>query len=1673
MANINEKELTFINDTLIDMIGSSIKDVVNKIKSEYKSLINKNIKTITQRGYIPFDVDYDDTCIESIDLKTPDSSNSNTLVVAMDIVFKSKEAREKVINTINWTYDGKPGFYKHMSNGKWFYAQVSDCEILISKNSFVDTDSLQFKLWWINSILDNTVNNAIYNIGSHYPDNAEVINLCRDDYKNVESSTKYADISIGTKAINNIRLKFTKSNPKDSTLNLKVEEFIIRPQSSSDLNKVFNSCKKTDDGFDIVSPDLTGTRTIYITKPDEYSFGLTLTKPTPKDDNKDDGGDESGNNNGENQGGDSGNTGNGDDKGNQGGDGNDGGNSGSTGGDNNGENQVGDSGNTGDNGDSGNDNENSEDNSNKDDDDDDEGSNGGGGDEDNPAGKPEVPITKPIRKAIKQMAYIAQIARLIELMPTPQDFATRIAGDIIYLSSLVQKFVTDINKVLEGYSNIPWDYLNSQLNSIQSSLNNNLNRVQEYTNYVVDNTLGLATDVMAIGNEMYETTMDIASHTAQTVSSFGSAIASTSSAILGDTDTALKIIDSVENWTPENGINPIKQGMAAVVEAQNKANGFINDTIGDAFEGVNKATQFVQGLIDKLRGWVEKLTEDINGAFGNIISRDTISSTMGTLAEFNGDYTKALASQVVGASSQAIQTIVDNFDLGKFVSAFIGVATNAVLISTGLNELPPINLDLMLKEFQGKLNKDPLDGLGNDITFDDLIEYDPETYNNLKQTFETHLKQQREEMLNKKKNIFNIRTADAKVQINASKKTYQGMSKEERQNMKSLVNEIRKKRKAAKGARVSKKLKDVLLEQLKKIGDECKKFAKRLKEEWEAMLKTYKDAVKQIKNFFSNLGGGDRYVSDLCLDINENCDNIVQLCTVDMPTEIAGSATKAVLPYCFGMAIPNFAHNVVSFIVDVKVILKFIMDLIKYIMNILDDIKKIAQLFLTALKKLRDIFNQLMDLLGLGWLMDLVKDIIELFQSKVDEACEMLEGSLTAVYLRDFPLYEDMIGEIERFIAYLEGKEELTDIGENDGIEMSTPEPDSSDEPVITSESWGDFTDWPKKIKKDKDGNPQYDENNNPIYEDDEKISQFDIAIQKNLDKWGHINGLLVLMGVEPINIEEGNSMNGYTYRNCKYRSFPLMSGIFSRPYGFYQLLKGYNKEKVIKALKNKIKEIRSIDATYIIAYRGPHFSRKGVNYKKGEFDVSTGIDPSVIDSWIYYHSNLDFFGYDIQSMNINGNKFNYEDLPLDSEFKLQYSTFMENASHAPATGWQKEVLMKPYPIGNWSNLNIDGNTTITAYEMFYWFRQEVNSDNFYDMVNPKFPNIDDYIDDDDYGDSDSDWKDDKFHCEFTTNVNVETQTGTYTSSEITLKTKSIVGEGNDSDIDYEHNDENTNWLKNSGEVFTYTKKFGDYTNKLSRSKTWDYISKFNEFDVIVKGNRTGQNRKEQKVVISWELDNAFTIERLYDKFEMINYDTNSKLKSNETLENGKRYMWIETGIKKNNKGTISGLLTEDDMINVLSLSECQVENIGEPVTLNVSIKFGVEKSNENSGDIGSSDSDFDSEPGISDSDNIGSWDDSDGWGDDSWDDEFDSDFDPGFNPDYNATVVTGGTSGSVVRILVNKTDNNGNVILGSDGKPEKEYKFAFVKNRIVENGDWIKVNGKYYKVSLPNLEED
>lgn len=952
----------------------------------------------------------------------------------------------------------------------------------------------------------------------------------------------------------------------------------------------------------------------------------------------------------------------------------------------------------------------------------------------------ETPVTPELRKTIKVAGQVAQISRLISLMPTPQDFATQIASDIIYMSGLVQQLVKDINKVLEGYSNIPYDYFNNQLISISSSAQNVLNRAQEYTNYIVDNTLGLTGDFVEIGKELYDAAIQISSKAAQTTASFGAAVASTSADIKGKHDVAESIRNGVKNFETSKYTNTsfMSDALKSVRNAENNAHKFIDKTTKGIGDSINSGTQFIQNIIKQLKSLVDKMNKDIDSAFGNIISKNNISSTLGTVSQLNGDYTKAVSSQVVGASAAAIKSIVDNFSIGKFITAFTGVVTNATLIKLGLDKLPPINFDLMLQEFQSKLQNNPLDGLNSDVIFDDLVKYNPDAYKKLQESFEIYLKQQREDILKKKKNIFSAKLSDSKILINASKNFYNGMSKEERSKIKSAIKEIQKKRNQTKKAKTSRKYKDIVLDELQKLQEQCKKFADRLKKSWDAMIQEYKDAVNQVKTFFTGGGPADVEIEEICLDINDNCDSIVQLCTVDMPTQIAGSSTKAALPYCFGMAVPNYAHNMISFVVDVKIILKFIMDLLKYVMNILKDVKKLAQYLLVGIRKLKEIILQLLDILGLGWLMDLVKDITNLFQNKVNETCEILEGTLTPVYLKDLNIYPNMLDEVKKYVVELENKNKINSdtnnkIGKAKILKKSTiTDPNKINEQLNQD---------PNKIYKDFTEETSYTTKSNAIYEK--------LGLTKDT---GYINGLLVMMGVDPINLEE-ESNNGWTYWITE--SYGLfLDGFYDCPTSVNVRKIKYNDFAIINTLKERISQIESHDSIYIAAYKSPHFSRDGISYSTDSkdlnnydditFSINTNYDPSKIDGWIYYHPNLNFYGYDIVGRVIRGNlnnKIYYNKLhEVNDEMKTKYLTFMENASSKPNNEWMSKVVVRPYPIGYWSGLNINGDTIISASEAFYWFNIDIDdNDDFDDMYNPDItPVYEDLFGDDDDDDNDN-----------------------------------------------------------------------------------------------------------------------------------------------------------------------------------------------------------------------------------------------------------------------------------------------------------------------------------------------
>ena len=123
-------------------------------------------------------------------------------------------------------------------------------------------------------------------------------------------------------------------------------------------------------------------------------------------------------------------------------------------------------------------------------------------------------ITDPMRKAIKKMAQVSQCARVLSLMPTAEDFAMRLIGDMRHIARMLNNISTRINDILERYSNIPGEFLLKGFDEILDKLDD----INDYAKFAIKETSDVMTSTVKSAQEM--------------TSALGSAVSGTTSATL-------------------------------------------------------------------------------------------------------------------------------------------------------------------------------------------------------------------------------------------------------------------------------------------------------------------------------------------------------------------------------------------------------------------------------------------------------------------------------------------------------------------------------------------------------------------------------------------------------------------------------------------------------------------------------------------------------------------------------------------------------------------------------------------------------------------------------------------------------------------------------------------------------------------------------------------------------------------------------------------------------------------------------------------------------------------------------------------------------------------------------------------------------------------------------------
>lgn len=638
-------------------------------------------------------------------------------------------------------------------------------------------------------------------------------------------------------------------------------------------------------------------------------------------------------------------------------------------------------------------------------------------------------INTGMRKGIKAMAVVCQTAQFVSLMPKPKDFVTRIVGDVVYLSAQLTKLSEDMNKLLDSYADIPVNYFMTQVNSITGSLSGIANRLNTYTQNGVNQIAGLGENALNTISEITGAAIDTTGSLTSAVVNLGSAVAQTSVNILGQTDTGEEINDAAEivlEWT-NNGFKTVKDDVTKPInDVTNKLNNLksgVTDTINGATNTVNdkiqEAQKWIQTLINELRDKVQKLSNLMDTGFKDVTGLSSISkgsTTISTGLAESGE--ESLAGTATQSITSSLSNVINNFSISKVVFAFAGVITQSAIVKLGLDQLPPIDFESMMYKIRDDITMTEDDLYKqyqqlSDSTYNDIIKfgedlsknpsefrnYSAENYDKFKDEFEDELKKQREDIRTRMKFAKNDRN-----QATIAKK-----------EIRSAIKEIEKYRKQIKNAKQTSTLKSIIDDELKNFKKEIEYISNSIKSDWESMMKQYRDAIKEIKEFFSTGGSCDMFIDDCCNQINKDCDDIKELCK-NLSSQLIGCTIKVAMPADIGPVFPNPVYKISDFWMDVKTIFKFIKDLITLIIDIINNVNKLVRIMLNGINSLKEILDEFLSIIGLKWLMNLVQNIINLFGDNIKSARLRLENSLSPVYFSDTKEYENSLEALESLL---------------------------------------------------------------------------------------------------------------------------------------------------------------------------------------------------------------------------------------------------------------------------------------------------------------------------------------------------------------------------------------------------------------------------------------------------------------------------------------------------------------------------------------------------------------------------------------------------------------------------------------------------------------------------------
>ena len=802
-------------------------------------------------------------------------------------------------------------------------------------------------------------------------------------------------------------------------------------------------------------------------------------------------------------------------------------------------------------------------------------------------------ITDNGRKAIKKIAEISQCARALGLMPTAEEFALRIIGDLKIITKRMNSISTRINDILDRYSAIPAEFLLEGFDLVLKKLDD----INDYAKFAIAETTSVMSSTVSSVNDLSGALGSAISATTSATLQIGGGLtygaiamsANIKLAFTGDhrvllteavandvasgkvpvADMEAEIerrikenvggmddaANSVRNWT-ENATSKsvgnidgffgdIGEGLDNASNWIDKTKGgadkVVDDSVGVLIEKVENAKKEVEEKIEQVREIFNKLTKDFDTAFGFVNGKNFAESTFRNISNTAYEKMDGPMYDAIGEVSGEIADFINNFNIGKVITAMGGMAIGAGAATLAMDLLPRVDVERMLKDIIGGIDTyrmDKLMELYNNKYFesepdllevpdvpwrlskDDLEKYNADGYKKYLEDFAEENDKERSEIVKR------MEKATTRKELAAIRKE----NKEKMKENKSALKAMRKVRRDAIKAKQIEKYKGFLKIELDYLKNEFLDMKRTIKNDWDAMMNQYKVAIQEIKKFFTTDGSGGNEVIDRCCDrINDDAEQIVELCQ-SITVELTNTVAMVPTPYAVGACVDMPVHKILAFFKDVKIIITFLKNLIRLGIDIISQLSILAKIIANGLQSLAEIMQLLKDIIGIDKILSMIDFLIALFRPKMIDAKILIENSLSPIYYNETEEYEEKVEALEALLEVDDYDEDGGDEDARNKAEESLEDLEAKGEseivayrsPILNAEG-DDFAGW---IYFHADAYDNMNSKWSPARKR-RKNRLIKKASKKNKLRQGKLIG-----GVAQL---KGNKKFGYTNKNGKY----------------------------------------------------------------------------------------------------------------------------------------------------------------------------------------------------------------------------------------------------------------------------------------------------------------------------------------------------------------------------------------------------------------------------------------------------------------------------------------------------------------------------------------------------------